>query len=262
MESPRPKHSQQNMKNSKNQPGSTVSSIRSLSSRDGQVSIDSVSSPSSAPQPSQAPLDNGLPANPNRMRDNFKITVMGDTGVGKSELVKKYAYGHTHFRFHPGDRISGSKAVKLSNNDDYMLSVNDTFSVHMDTPIAVHQISQADGVMLVYSPTSRESVETVINVFNFICNHFKDPKGRKTMPVVIVANKVDLELPQAERANLAKGADFARQRGAPYFETSALNEQGIDDAFIGLAERILAAKSEKKEADDVFSKLKRKLQGK
>lgn len=89
MESPRPKHSHQNMKHSKNMPGSAVSSIRSLSSRDGQVSIDSVSSPSIAPHASSAPLDNGLPANPNRMRDNFKITVMGDTGVGKSELVKK-----------------------------------------------------------------------------------------------------------------------------------------------------------------------------
>ncbi|KAL1626351.1 hypothetical protein SLS56_006935 [Neofusicoccum ribis] len=243
-------------------PGSTVSSIRSLSSRDGQRSIDSVSSPSLATQPSLAPLDNGMPANPNRMRDNFKITVMGDTGVGKSELVKKLCYGHTHFRFSPGDRISGSKLVKLSNNDDYMLSINDTFSVHMDTPIAVHQIGQADGVMLVFSPAQRESVDTVINVFNFIANHFKDPKGRKTLPVCIVANQIDLALPEAERANLSRGAAFAKERGCGYFETSALNDQGLDDAFRGLAERIVSSKAEKKEPDDVFTKLKRKLQGK
>lgn len=88
MESPRPPHSLSKMK-SKHSAGSTVSSIRSLSSRDGQLSIESVSSPSSQPQSSSAPLDNGAPANPNRMRDNFKITVMGSKGVGKSELVRK-----------------------------------------------------------------------------------------------------------------------------------------------------------------------------
>ncbi|KAF4538807.1 Ras GTPAse [Lasiodiplodia theobromae] len=248
---------------SKHSAGSTVSSIRSLSSRDGQLSIESVSSPSSQPQSSSAPLDNGAPANPNRMRDNFKITVMGSKGVGKSELVRKYAYGHTHFRFSPGDRISGSKLVKLSNGDDYMLSVNDTFSVHMDTPIAAHQIGQADGVMLVFAPTSRESIDTVINVFNFIAAQFRDAKGRKTLPVVFVANKIDLELPDEQFANLQRGANFAKERGIPYFETSALTEKGIDDAFRGVAERIVAAKKEKqKEPDDLFTKLKRKLQGK
>ncbi|KAL1635670.1 hypothetical protein SLS58_010173 [Diplodia intermedia] len=247
----------------KHSAGSTVSSLRSLSSREGQLSIESASSPASHPQPLAALADNGVPANPNRMRDNLKITVMGSKAVGKSELVKQYAYGHTHFRFSPGDRISGTKLVQLSNGDDYMLSVNDTFSVHMDTPIAAHQIGQADGVMLVFAPTSSESIDTVINVFNFIAYQFRDTKGRKTLPVVIVANKVDLELPEEQFANLQRGATFAKERGIPYFETSALTEQGIDDAFTGMAERIVASRKEmQKEPDDLFKKLKRKLQGK
>lgn len=174
----------------------------------------------------------------------------------------QYAYGHTHFRFSPGDRISGSKLVKLSNNDDYMLSINDTFSVHMDTPIAVHQIGHADGVMLVFSPTSANSLDTVINVFNFIVKHFKDPKGRKTLPVVIVANQADRDLSLPERQVLQRGTQFANERGAQFFETSALTEVGIDDAFRGMAERIVTLKSEKKKSEDMFTKWRRKLQGK
>lgn len=87
MDPPPPVNSQPKMKKS----NSAVSSIRSLPSRDGQLSIDSVSSPSlnALPSSPSAAQDNGPPANPSRIRDNFKITIMGDKGVGKSEMVKK-----------------------------------------------------------------------------------------------------------------------------------------------------------------------------
>ncbi|CCU97472.1 unnamed protein product [Malassezia sympodialis ATCC 42132] len=89
-----------------------------------------------------------------------------------------------------------------------------------------------EGFLLVYSMTSRSSFEEISTYYHQILR----VKDRDHFPMVLVANKCDLE--QEREITTAEGYAFARDIGCPFVETSAKQRVNVDEAFNDLVREI------------------------
>lgn len=89
-----------------------------------------------------------------------------------------------------------------------------------------------EGFLLVYSITSRNSFEE-INQFHQQILRVKD---RDLFPVVVVANKCDLEYER--QVGMNEGRDLARHFSCKFIETSAKQRINVDEAFSLLVREI------------------------
>ena len=93
-------------------------------------------------------------------------------------------------------------------------------------------INSGDGFLLVYSITGRRGFEKTKGLRDKIV----ETKENEKFPIVIVANKCDLE---AERVvTEEEGNQIAQQWGIKFFEASAKNRTNIEESFITLVRRI------------------------
>ena len=105
-----------------------------------------------------------------------------------------------------------------------------------------------EGFLLVYSITSRDSFEEISTFHQQIAG----VKGQNSFPMIVVANKCDLEYErqvdmngmatrslqrEALHCNL-EGRALARQLGCKFIETSAKERINVDEAFSNLVREI------------------------
>lgn len=100
-----------------------------------------------------------------------------------------------------------------------------------------------EGFLLVYSITSRSSFEEVstfhqqilrVRVMSSCAN--LQVKDKDYFPVVVVANKCDLEYERQVQPH--EGRDLAKRFGAQCIETSAKQRVNVDDAFVAVVRAI------------------------
>jgi GTPase KRas protein len=89
-----------------------------------------------------------------------------------------------------------------------------------------------EGFLLVYSITSRNSFEEISTFHQQILR----VKDKDTFPVVVVANKCDLEYER--QVGMNEGRDLARHFNCKFIETSAKQRINVDDAFSQLVREI------------------------
>ncbi|KAF7730293.1 Ras GTPase [Apophysomyces ossiformis] len=82
-----------------------------------------------------------------------------------------------------------------------------------------------EGFLLVYSITSRVSFDE-LRQFHQQIQRVKD---RDTFPMVLVANKSDLE--SERQVSTQEGRDLAKSFSCPWIETSAKQRYNVDEAF-------------------------------
>jgi len=89
-----------------------------------------------------------------------------------------------------------------------------------------------EGFLLVYSITNRDSFEE-INTFHQQILRVKD---QDSFPVIVVANKCDLEYER--QVGMNEGRDLAKHFGCKFIETSAKQRINVDEAFTNLVREI------------------------
>jgi GTPase KRas protein len=88
------------------------------------------------------------------------------------------------------------------------------------------------GFILVYAITSRDTFNEIVN--------FKDQvlrvKDKDRVPMVLVANKADLEMERM--VTTSEGQDLAKNFQCPFFETSAKRRINVDESFFEVVREI------------------------
>lgn len=87
------------------------------------------------------------------------------------------------------------------------------------------------GIMLVFDVTNSKSFENVGKWLRNIQEHATDDVER-----MLVGNKVDMEDKRVVPRDVAQ--KLAAEHNIPYFETSAKNNQGVEQAFLALTQAI------------------------
>ncbi|KAK9202595.1 hypothetical protein WN944_017807 [Citrus x changshan-huyou] len=145
----------------------------------------------------------------------FKLLLIGDSGVGKSCLLLRFA------------------------DDSYIESYISTIGVDFwDTAgqerfrtITSSYYRGAHGIIIVYDVTDQESFNNVKQWLNEIDRYASDNVNK-----LLVGNKCDLTANKVVSYETAKA--FADEIGIPFMETSAKDSTNVEQAFMAMAASI------------------------
>ena len=175
----------------------------------------------------------------------LKVMLLGDSSVGKSSLMKRYVDGG----FDPRYRASIGVEFMFKNmnidGNDVRVQIWDTAGQERFMSLGSAHFRGSDACILVYDITSTESFSHL----NSWMEEFTNQTGKKNF--VLMGNKSDLEDKRAVTSRTAQtwcqknGEDFQ------YFETSAKESVGVEDAFKHIVEKALKVKLEEQKKESV-----------
>ncbi|EFC40367.1 rab family small GTPase [Naegleria gruberi] len=167
----------------------------------------------------------------------FKYIIIGDTGVGKSCLLLQF----TDKRFQPVHDLTigvefGARMINIDGKQ-VKLQIWDTAGQESFRSITRSYYRGAAGALLVYDITRRET-------FHHLTTWLEDARrhSNSTMTIMLVGNKCDLDSRRA--VSYEEGKKFAQQHDLIFLETSAKNDENVEEAFNYTA-RIINEKIEK-----------------
>lgn len=170
----------------------------------------------------------------------FNVTILGKYRVGKTRLLLRYCYNIDE-RLPTTCRQPFDNARLLVDCANVRLRIFDTWSTEMFGVVPSSHIRGANGVLLVYDITDRESFEEVPDWVGRI------NKLAHRAFCVLAGNKCDLG--DKRVVTEEEGAAMALQYGMPFVETSVENLDNVKEAFTLLA-RGMMAKSEEPEPEE------------
>ncbi|KAG0174843.1 Ras GTPase [Apophysomyces sp. BC1034] len=153
-----------------------------------------------------------------------KLVMVGGGGVGKSALTIQFIQSHFVDEYDPTIEDSYRKQC-LIDSETALLDVLDTAGQEEYSAMREQYMRNGEGFLLVYSITSRMSFDEIATFYQQICR----VKDRDYFPMVLVANKSDLEMDRQVSSH--EGRDLARRFGCRFVETSAKQRVNVDMAF-------------------------------
>ncbi|KAL1929950.1 hypothetical protein VTP01DRAFT_1104 [Rhizomucor pusillus] len=176
----------------------------------------------------------------------LKLLLIGNSNVGKSSLLLRF----TDDTFLPQEEVSATIGVdfkvSMMNLDGatYKLTIWDTAGQERFRTLTSSYYRGAQGVILVYDVSNRESFEALNTWWNEVNTYCSSPDVVK----MIVGNKVDKESSRA--VTYKEGADLARKLQTLFIECSAKTNTGVKDVFEELVRKIIEMPSlwQKKQA--------------
>ncbi|XVF33636.1 hypothetical protein REPUB_Repub17cG0184900 [Reevesia pubescens] len=145
----------------------------------------------------------------------FKLLLIGDSGVGKSCLLLRFAKIRTVEQ--------DGKTIKLQ--------IWDTAGQERFRTITSSYYRGAHGIIIVYDVTDQESFNNVKQWLNEIDRYASDNVNK-----LLVGNKCDLTTNKVVSYETAKA--FADEVGIPFMETSAKDSTNVEQAFMAMATSI------------------------
>lgn len=168
----------------------------------------------------------------------FKLVLIGDSGVGKSCLLLRFAddaftesYISTigvDFRF---------RTVKIENKT-VKLQIWDTAGQERFRTITSAYYRGADGIIMVYDVTSQESFDHVNDWLKEVNRYASEGTCK-----LLVGNKSDRTADKVVTAESAK--EFADELGIAFLETSAKSAKNVEEAFLTMAGELIKQKAVK-----------------
>jgi len=173
----------------------------------------------------------------------FKILVVGEQGTGKTSIIKRYV--HNIFSVNYKCTIGVDFALKVINWSDsavVRLQLWDIAGQERFGNMTRVYYKEAVGAMVVFSIGQIETFEEVRKWKADIDSKVTIGEDGRPIPVVLLANKCDLDTTEGGFAqnNKEKMDAFCKEHGfVGWFATSAKDSIGIDEASRHLVSKIL-----------------------
>lgn len=163
----------------------------------------------------------------------FKLLLIGDSGVGKSCLLLRFAddsYTDSYI-----STIGVDFKIRTVELDGKVIKLQiwDTAGQERFRTITSSYYRGAHGIIVVYDVTDQDSFNNVKQWLNEI-----DRYASETVQKLLVGNKCDMVSKKVVEFETAK--QFADSLNITFLETSAKNAQNVEQAFLTMAAQIKA----------------------
>ncbi len=154
----------------------------------------------------------------------IKIIVVGDSGVGKTNLINRFASD----KFDTNSKATIGvefvyKTLKI-NKEVIKIEVWDTAGQERYRAITSSYYKGAKGAIIVYDITNEDSFNNVESWMNEVTK-----KGQRDIQFLLLGNKKDLV--NDREVSEEKGIEKARELNMHLFEASALEKTNVNEAF-------------------------------
>ena len=163
----------------------------------------------------------------------FKILLIGDSGVGKTSLLLRFS--DREFQEEQQSTIGVDLKIKKVKVGDKKVKITvwDTAGQERFRTLTSAYYRGAHGIIMVYDVSNKRSFDHLINWIKEI-----DQYGTNEEAVIIlVGNKIDLE--DLRMVSKQEGLLFARKHSTLFIEASAKTNQGVEQAFEELMQKII-----------------------
>ena len=164
--------------------------------------------------------------NDNTIKENYKlkILVVGESGVGKTNLIRRFA----NDEFNQDTKATVGveflcKTYKI-NQDIIKMDIWDTAGQERYRSITSAYYKGSKGVLIVYDITSKNSFDKIEKWLSEV-----KEKAGNDIKFIIIGNKVDLS--EKREVTLKEATEKAMTLNCPLMETSALNSTNVQKAF-------------------------------
>ena len=181
-------------------------------------------------RPSISQVINDLRRNDgSQKRIELKIALLGNSGVGKSLLIKKYINKDL-----PSELVRSTIGVELHpvplqiGNQMVILRILDPAGQERFDSIAPALFRGSHGAFLVYDISEPRSFSDLPKHLSFI-----EPLCVENVKVMLIGNKKDLQ----RRVHNELAQNYAEKNDMEYLEVSAATLENVEEMFEGLAKK-------------------------
>ncbi|CAF3336246.1 unnamed protein product [Rotaria socialis] len=163
----------------------------------------------------------------------LKLLLIGDSGVGKSSLLKRFSDNIFTESFLPTIGVDFKIRTLNHNGKNIKLQIWDTAGQERFRTITASYYRGAQGIILVFDLTDLESFDNIKKWLTEI-----ERNGHEDVKKLLVGNKCDLT---AEKVvDYGKAKKFADSLHIPYIETSAKDSNNVEQTFKDMIDPIMA----------------------
>ncbi|XP_059317734.1 ras-related protein RABA5a-like isoform X1 [Lycium ferocissimum] len=154
----------------------------------------------------------------------FKIVLIGDSAVGKSNLLARFARDE----FYPNSKSTIGVEFQTQkmdiNGKEVKAQIWDTAGQERFRAVTSAYYRGAVGALLVYDISRRLTFDNIGRWLNELQTH-----SDMNVVIILVGNKSDLK--EAREVTTAEGKALAEAKGLFFIETSALDSSNVTSAF-------------------------------
>jgi len=168
----------------------------------------------------------------------FKLVLIGDSGVGKSSLLLRFADDSFTDTFISTIGVDFRFRTVRSEKKIVKLQIWDTAGQERFRTITSAYYRGADGIIMVYDVTNQESFDHVNEWLNEVNRYASEDTCK-----LLVGNKSDKVNEKVVDYDTA--AAFASDLNITFLESSAKSAKNVEEAFMTMASELIRLKEEK-----------------
>ncbi|KAG6530288.1 ras-related protein RGP1-like [Zingiber officinale] len=168
----------------------------------------------------------------------FKVVLIGDSAVGKSQLLARFARNEFNLDSKATIGVEFQTRTLTIDQKTIKAQIWDTAGQERYRAVTSAYYRGAVGAMLVYDITKRQSFDHVTKWLEELRGH-----ADKNIVIMLIGNKSDLGSLRAVPTEDAK--EFAENENLFFMETSALDATNVESAFVTILTEIYRIVSKK-----------------
>jgi len=160
----------------------------------------------------------------NRYDYIFKVVLIGDAGVGKTNLLSRFTRNEFSLASEPTIGVEFSNNYMDVEGNKVKAQFWDTAGQERYRAITSAYYRGAVGALLVYDISDHNTFKNVTHWLKELRNHTE-----ASIVVMLVGNKSDLQ--HLREVDIEEATSFSAQNNLSFIETAAIDGSGVNDTF-------------------------------
>ena len=161
----------------------------------------------------------------------FKIVLIGDTSVGKTNMLSRYISNEYNPNSQSTIGVELSTKNYIFDNNEVKVQIWDTAGQEKYRSITSSYYKGAQGCLLVYDITRKETFDNIDKWFSELKN-----SSNGDITAILIGNKCDLS--NERKVTTEEAQKKAKLLNMAFMETSAFDGSNIDKAFSELVNNV------------------------